>query len=131
MLTIHTRSATLSIVVGVLLLVAGVIAIALPFFAGIAASVFFGWLLMVASIVHLIYAWSERGAGAIIWQILIGLVYLITAFYLFAMPVSGVISLTLIFAIYIGMEGVMELALYFRIRAQSGAGYFLLDGVVS
>jgi len=25
----------------------------------------------------------------------------------------------------------MELALYFRIRAQRGAGYFLLDGVVS
>ena len=65
MLTTYTRSATWSIVVGVLLLVVGLLAIALPFFASIAASIFFGWLLMVASIAHLVYAWSERGAGAV------------------------------------------------------------------
>jgi uncharacterized membrane protein HdeD (DUF308 family) len=120
-----------SIFLGVVLMIAGLVAIMAPLFAGIAASIFFGWLLMVGGVAHLIYAWSERGAGAIIWQILIGVVYLIAAFYLFASPVSGVISLTLIFAIYIAMEGIMELGLYFRIRARHGAGYFLLDGVVS
>ena len=100
MLTTYTRSGVWSIFVAVLLLLAGLMAIALPFFAGIAASVFFGWLLMIAGIAHLVYAWSERGAGAVLWQILIGIAYLIAALYMLVLPVAGVVTLTLVLAFY-------------------------------
>ena len=46
-------------------------------------------------------------------------------------PVSGMMTLTLILAIYIGFEGVLELLLYFRLRPIQGAFFFLLDGAVS
>ena len=131
MLTTYTRSAVWSIVLGVLLLVAGVIAIALPFFAGIAASVFFGWLLMVASIVHLVYAWSERGAGAIVWQILIGVAYLIAALYMLVLPVAGVVTLTFVLTFYIVVTGIFELAVFFHLRGLPGAIWFLVDGLAS
>jgi uncharacterized membrane protein HdeD (DUF308 family) len=131
MLTTYTRSAVWSIVLGVLLLVAGVIAIALPFFAGIAASVFFGWLLMVAGIVHLVYAWSERGAGAIVWQILIGVAYLIAALYMLVLPVAGVVTLTLVLTFYIVVTGIFELAVFFHLRGLPGAIWFLVDGLAS
>jgi uncharacterized membrane protein HdeD (DUF308 family) len=84
--TTYTRSAGWSILLGVLLLLAGLLAIVAPFFAGIAASVFFGWLVLFAGIAHLVYAWSERGAGAILWQILIGIVYVIAALYMLVLP---------------------------------------------
>ncbi len=58
-LTTYTRSAGWSIFLRVLLLLAGLLAIIVPFFAGIAASVFFGWLVLFAGIAHLVYAWSE------------------------------------------------------------------------
>jgi len=45
MIATDTRSAFWSVFLGALLLLAGLIAIALPPIAGIAASVFFGWLL--------------------------------------------------------------------------------------
>ena len=131
MLTTHTRSATLSIVVGVLLLLVGLLAIALPFFAGIAASVFFGWLLLIAGIAHLVYAWSERGAGAVLWQILIGIAYLIAALYMLVLPVAGVITLTLVLAFYIVVAGIFELVVFSRLRGLPGTIWFLVDGLVS
>jgi uncharacterized membrane protein HdeD (DUF308 family) len=96
--TPYTRSTFWSIFLGVLLLIAGLIAIALPPIAGIAASVFFGWLLLIAGIAHLVYAWSERGAGAVIWQVLIGVVYVIAALYMLVLPVAGMAALTLVLA---------------------------------
>src|SRR5580692_8517324 len=94
--TPYTRSTFWSIFLGVLLLIAGLIAIALPPIAGIAASVFFGWLLLIAGIAHLVYAWSERGAGAVIWQVLIGIVYVIAALYMLVLPLAGMVTLTLV-----------------------------------
>ncbi|MCU1314044.1 MAG: hypothetical protein JWM54_1801 [Acidobacteriaceae bacterium] len=120
-----------SMVMGMLLLVAGLLAIMVPFFAGIAASVFFGCLVLVAGVAHIIYAWSERGVGAILWQILIGVVYIIAALYMLALPVAGVIALTLVLAVYIGVEGIFEIALYARLRHLPGTVWFLVDGLIS
>src|SRR6202022_4986043 len=85
--TTDTSAPGWSIFLGVLLLVAGFLAIIAPFFAGIAASVFFGWLVLFAGVAHLVYAWSERGAGSVIWQILVGNVYLIAGIYMLLLPV--------------------------------------------
>jgi uncharacterized membrane protein HdeD (DUF308 family) len=131
MLTTSTRFSSWSIVLGVVLILTGLAAIVLPFFAGIAASVFFGWLLMVGGIAHLVYAWSERGAGAVLWQILIGIVYLIASIYMLVLPVAGVVTLTLILSFYILFEGIFELVVYFRLRSLRGTVWFLVDGVIS
>src|SRR6201999_4558706 len=102
---IYPRSARWSIFVGALLLLAGLLAIAAPFFAGIAASVFFGWLILFAGVAHLVYAWSERGGGAILWQLLIGIVYVIAALYMLVLPIAGVVAFTLVLAFYIALQG--------------------------
>jgi len=130
-LTTYTSSARWSIFLGVLLILAGLLAIAKPFFAGIAASVFFGWLVLFAGVAHLVYAWSERGAGAILWQILIGLVYVIAALYMLVLPVAGVVALTLVLAFYIAAEGVFELVIFSLLRRLRGAIWFLIDGLAS
>jgi uncharacterized membrane protein HdeD (DUF308 family) len=131
MLTTYTHSGSWSIFLGVLLFIGGLVAIALPLFAGIAASVFFGWLLIFAGGAHLVYAWSERGAGAILWQILIGVAYLIAALYMLVLPVAGVIALTLVLAVYIAVSGIFELAVFFRLRGLPGTIWFLIDGLAS
>ena len=129
--TPYTRSTFWSIFLGVLLLIAGLIAIALPPIAGIAASVFFGWLLLIAGIAHLVYAWSERGAGAVIWQVLIGVVYVIAALYMLVLPLAGMVTLTLVLAFYIVVSGIFELVVFARLRLLRGAVWFLVDGLVS
>jgi uncharacterized membrane protein HdeD (DUF308 family) len=75
---------------------------------------------MVAGIAHLVYAWSERGGGAVLWQILIGIAYLIAAIYMLVLPVAGVVTLTLVLAFYILVAGIFELAVFFRLRGLPG-----------
>ena len=120
-----------SIFLGILLVMAGMFSIAAPFFAGIAASAFFGWLILIGGFAHLIYAWSERGAGAVLWQLLIGIVYVVAAVYILARPTVGVVALTLVLGVYIVLEGIFELALFSLVRKQPGSLWFLVDGLVS
>jgi uncharacterized membrane protein HdeD (DUF308 family) len=120
-----------SILLGVLLIVFGLLAIAAPFFAGIAASIFFGWLVLFGGVAHLVYAWSERGAGSILWQILIGLTYLVAGIYMLAIPIGGLLTITLVLAFYIAIEGALEIAAFFRLRRLPGATWFLIDGLIS
>jgi uncharacterized membrane protein HdeD (DUF308 family) len=129
--SVAAQSRGWSIFLGILLVVAGVVSIAAPMFAGIAASVFFGWLILIGGIAHLVYAWSERGAGAVIWQLLIGLVYLVAALYMLVEPVAGVVALTLVLVFYITLEGIFELIVFARLRRRSGSVWFLVDGLVS
>ena len=120
-----------SIFLGILLIVAGFASIALPLMAGIAASLFFGWLVLLGGITHLVYAWFERGAGHVLWQILIGLLYMGAAIFMLLLPVSAVAALTLVLGWYIAIEGVFELIVYSRLRKVPGTGWFLFDGIVS
>lgn len=120
-----------SVFLGILLVVAGVISFAAPFFAGIAASVFFGWLILFGGIAHLVYAWSERGAGAVLWQLLIAVVYAVAALYMLTRPVASLVALTLVLGYYIVLEGVLELVMFSRLRKRPGAVWFLVDGLLS
>ncbi|MGA9585868.1 MAG: DUF308 domain-containing protein [Terracidiphilus sp.] len=120
-----------SIALGILLLITGLFSLAAPVFAGIAASVFFGWLVLFGGIAHLVYAWSQRGAGTIIWQILIGVVYIIAGLYMLFHPLAGMALLTLVLAAYILFEGIFELIVFSRIRHLRGSVWFLIDGLVS
>ena len=128
---IHMTSTTRSIAMGIVLLLVGMVAIAVPFIAGIAASVVFGWLLLIAAIAHLVYAWSERRARAILWQVLIGIAYLAASLYMLLLPVAGVVTLTLVVAFYILAEGAFAVVLFFRLRRLRGAGWFLANGIIS
>jgi len=126
-----TYSTGWSIALGILLILFGCLFIAAPLFGGVAASLFFGWLILLGAIAHFAYAWVQRGVGGVIWQILIGCAYLFASIWIFWHPVGGIIALTLILAAYIAAEGVLELVLFFTMRSQSGRTWLLLDGIVS
>jgi uncharacterized membrane protein HdeD (DUF308 family) len=129
--TSHPRSSAWSIALGVLLVISGLLSIAAPFFAGIAASVFFGWLVLFAGVAHLVYAWSEKRAGAVFWQILIGIVYVIAALCMLFLPVAGIVALTVMLGFYMTIEGIVEIILFSLIRELRGAAWFLIDGLLS
>jgi len=120
-----------SMVLSVLMIAAGVLAIFSPAIAGVAATVLFGWLLIFSGILHLVYAWQAGRAGAVVWEILVGMLYGGIGVYLLARPVAGLESLTLALAVYLVMEGVLEFVLAFAIRPLAGSGWLLLDGIVT
>jgi len=125
------RATTWSLVVSVLMIVSGVLAIGLPMVAGIAVTAVVGWLLIPSRVLHLALAWRGDRAGAVVWEILLGLAYGVIGFYVLANPVAGLASLTLAVAIYLFVEGVLEFILSFQLRPAPGAGWLLVDGIVT
>jgi uncharacterized membrane protein HdeD (DUF308 family) len=125
------RSSGLSIVIAILLILAGLAAIFLPFLAGVAVSIAVGWLLLFAGIIHLFFGWHTRSAGAVIWKILVGLAYLFAAIYILDHPGRGLLTLTLVLAFYLFFEGIFEAVIYSRLRRFPGSGWFLFDAIVT
>src|SRR5260370_28963357 len=124
-------STTWSIVLSVLMMVAGVLAIFVPVIAGVTVTAIVGWLLVFSGLLHFAFAWRAGRAGAVLWESLLGVVYGGIGFYMLASPLGGLASLTLAIAIYLLLEGVLELALSFQLRPAPGSGWLLVDGIIT
>jgi uncharacterized membrane protein HdeD (DUF308 family) len=129
--TIAKESVGWSIGVSVLMIIAGVLAIVIPPVAGITVLLIVAWLLMFSGAFHFVFAWHTRTAGGLIWEVLLGILYLSVGVYALLHPVAGLASLTLLLAAYLLVEGVLELVLSFRLRPMRGSSWLLLDGVIT
>lgn len=129
--TIAKQSVRWSIVVSILMILAGVLAIVIPPAAGIAVTILVGWLLVFSGAAHLVFGWHTRTAGGFVWELLLGVLYILVGAYLLFHPVAGLASLTLALAIYLFAEGVLEFILSFRLRGMSGRGWLLFDGIIT
>jgi uncharacterized membrane protein HdeD (DUF308 family) len=125
------KATTWSIVLSVLMIAAGVLAICVPVIAGVTVTAIVGWLLVFSGLLHLAFAWRAGRAGAVLWEILLGVVYGAIGFYLLASPVAGLASLTLAIAIYLLIEGALEFVLSFQLRPAPGSGWLMADGIVT
>ena len=125
------HASTISILWGVLLIVFGIVAIALPFLAAVVVNAMVAWLIILAGAVHLMIAFHAHGAGNVIWKVLVGIAYVCFGIYLIVHPRLGVASLTLVLAVLFLLEGVFDLVLYAKMRAMHGSSWFLLDGIIT
>ena len=128
---IHRDSVTWTIAFSILLIVLGLAALALPFLAGVAVEAIVAWLLLFGGIAHLVLAFHVRGAGAHLWEALIGIAYLVAGVFLFLHPLAGLISLTLFLGAYLLMKGLFELVAGFTLRGVQGGTWLFIDAVIS
>jgi uncharacterized membrane protein HdeD (DUF308 family) len=125
------HASTISIVLGVLLILLGLLAVASPFLAAVAVNAFIAWMIVFAGIVHLTLAFRVHGAGSIIWKLLVGVAYVCFGVYVILHPVLGVVSLTLILASLFLVEGIFDLVLYAKMRSIHGSSWLLIDGIIT
>src|SRR6201987_4217261 len=92
--TIAKESVGWSIGLSVLMIIAGVFAIVIPPAAGIAVLVVVAWLLMLSGAVHLVFAWHTRTTGGMLWELLVGILYIFGGMYVLLHPVAGLATLT-------------------------------------
>jgi uncharacterized membrane protein HdeD (DUF308 family) len=57
--------------IAIVMIVLGIIVIAFPFFATITSTVLFGWIFIFAGISQITYTFQSRGAGQIVWKIIL------------------------------------------------------------
>ena len=129
--TIVGKSLGWSIALSILMILAGIVAIVIPPVAGIAITILVGWLLVFSGGAHLIFGWQTRDTGGLLWELLVGILYLVVGIYLLINPLMGVVSLTLALAIYLFMEAVLEFILAVRSRPMRGSGWLFLDAIIT
>jgi uncharacterized membrane protein HdeD (DUF308 family) len=129
--TIAKKSVGWSIGISVLMIVAGIFAIVVPPVAGIAVLAVVAWLLMFSGAAHLVFAWHTRTAGGMIWELLLGILYIFVGVYTLLHPLAGLAALTLVLAVYLFVEGVLEFILSFRLRPMPGSNWLLFDGIIT
>jgi uncharacterized membrane protein HdeD (DUF308 family) len=114
-----------------LMILAGILAIAVPWIAGVAVAALVGWLLILSGILHLAFAWRGAHGAAVMWEALLGVLYGATGLYIVLNPIAGLASLTLVVSAYLFFEGVLELVLFVLLRSMTGAAWFVVDGLVT
>ena len=128
---IARESAGWTIAFGVLLIILGLFALMVPLIAGVAVAVMFGWLLILGGVAHLVVSWHLRHAGGFIWELLVGLAYIVMGVFLLAHPLAGLFALTAFLGSYLLVKGIFELIMWFRLRRLHGGGWVLFDAIIS
>jgi uncharacterized membrane protein HdeD (DUF308 family) len=109
--------------------VCGILAIILPLTISFGIALIIGCLVLAAGIGHLVFAFETRTVGGFLWQILVSLLYAMAAICLLVNPLFSVLSLSLFLAIFLLLEGILEFALYFRLRRFHHSIWLLVDGI--
>ncbi|MUG94750.1 HdeD family acid-resistance protein [Scytonema sp. UIC 10036] len=120
-----------SLWVGVLLIVLGISAIAMPAVSTIFAETWVALILISSGAAKLSYAVQTRDRGGFIWKLLLSGLYIATGIMLFVYPYTGILTLTLLLGSFLLTEGVFELFLAFRLRPQENWTWVLGNAIVT
>ncbi len=119
------------LLLSIFLIISGIIAILMPNISTIVAETWIAVILAVSGVTKLIYAFQSREDGGFIWKLLLSILYIATGVYLFVFPLSGVLTLTLLFGSFLLTEGVFELILAYQLRSQKNWGWVLTNAIVT
>ena len=115
----------------IVMIVLGFLAVFLPLTTGLGVSILVGWIIVFGGFAYLAHAFAAQGAGAFLWRMLIGIVYIVGGGYLAFHPGLALESLTLVVAAIFFIEGVVEIVVFFQFRTLPGSGWILFDAIVT
>jgi uncharacterized membrane protein HdeD (DUF308 family) len=118
---------------GVVIALLGILAIAMPYIATLATSIFIGWLLIASSVLGLYAVYSAgKDAPGFWWNLITAILYLAAGILLLGNPVTGALSLTIVLAAYLLAGGVAKIVLGFQHKKDIPNAWFwiLFSGLV-
>jgi uncharacterized membrane protein HdeD (DUF308 family) len=122
----------LFLIEGIILVILGILAILIPVAASIAVTIILGWLFLVSGIVGLITTFWARHAPGFWWALLSAVLATAAGIVLLLWPVSGTISLTLLLIVFFVIEGVVSImyALEHKKELSGRWGWMLVSGII-
>ena len=122
----------LFLVEGVVLLVLGATAVALPLLATLALTIIIGWLFLVSGVTGIVTTFWMRQAPGFWWSLISAVLGIAVGLILLASPVSGAFSLTLVLIAFFVIEGVVSImfALDHKRELTGRWGWMLVSGFV-
>jgi uncharacterized membrane protein HdeD (DUF308 family) len=125
--TLTHRSGWL-LVLGIVQIIAGTIAFAIPIVASFAAVAIFGAVLLVTATFQLIHAFKIGTWPRSAWYGLGGVLYAIAGLLVIAFPLGGALTLAVLLAILFIADGALRLVFATSVSTAVGPGWFLAAG---
>jgi uncharacterized membrane protein HdeD (DUF308 family) len=119
------------VALGVLTVIAGLLSIAAPHLSGLSVTVMVGIALLVAGIARTVGAFHAGSFGQGALAFIGGLLTLAAGMILVVRPGIGLASLTLVLGFYLLVDGIAGAVLAFRVRPVKGWGWILLSAVMA
>jgi uncharacterized membrane protein HdeD (DUF308 family) len=117
---------------GIVLIILGTLALLVPAVASVAATIVFGWILLLSGIVGLIATFRAQGSPGFTWSLISALLGIAAGVILLTMPVQGALTLTAVLIAFLLVEGVATVlfALEHRKGSSGRWSWVLASGVV-
>jgi uncharacterized membrane protein HdeD (DUF308 family) len=122
---------TVFIIEGIVLLLLGAAAIAVPPIATLSATIVIGWVLMISGVAGLISTFGAQSAPGFLWSLVSAAIAVVAGGVLIWSPVGGAVSLTLLLIAFFAAEGVATI--FYALSHRDSAnrwGWLLASGVV-
>ena len=125
------KNAGLTVVSGIILLIAGTLAVLSPFVAGVSITIMVGAMLAISGIGQCFLAFKAGAFGRGLMVFVVGVLMTITGFYIMNQPLAGLATLTIILMSYLLATGVLEIIVAFQLKPAGGWGVELFNGIVT
>ncbi|MHC0052219.1 HdeD family acid-resistance protein [Actibacterium sp. D379-3] len=119
------------LIIGVLLVLGGIVALANPLAATLAVDVMVGVLFVIGGIVQLMLAFRADAGDGRFWTGLMGALGILVGVALLADPMTGAVSLTLMLGILLLVLGLSRLILAWGLKETSFFWLLVASGVIS
>jgi uncharacterized membrane protein HdeD (DUF308 family) len=119
------------IFLGILTVIFGIVAIGSPLITGVAVAVFVGFLLLASGVAQIIHAFKSKQWGTGFWGTVIGVLGVAAGLLMVFRPLVGLVTMTMLLAIYFLVDGISEIIAAFRIKPDQGWGWVLFNGVIA
>ena len=125
------KNAGLTVISGVILIIAGTFAIMSPLVAGVSITILVGAMLAISGVSQCFLAFKTGAFGRGLMVFLVGVMMTIVGIYMMNQPVAGLATLTIILMWYLLATGVFEIIVSFQLKPASGWALELFNGVVT
>ncbi len=112
--------AWLRILLGIILIIAGVVVLGNVMWFSVVGAMIIGIAAIVGGAFEIIHAFWTKGWGGFIWQIILGVLYIIARIFVLSNPVEGVLTLTWVIAVVFIASGLVRLFIGFQTWSVGG-----------
>ncbi len=119
-------------ITGIIFIILGALSIIYPFYSSLGVEVFFGALFLLGGIFKVFGAFEDKGQKHYIWNFFIGALFIIAGVYMFAQPLAGLLTLTMVLMALFFAQGIFMIIAGFQLRdTNSRWGWSVFSGLLT
>lgn len=119
------------VALGVIYLIAGVLALGSVFFATVVSVLFVGAMMIVAGVAEIINAFQFKTWGKFLFWLLLGALYVVAGFITFENPLLAAATLTLFLGVALVVSGIVRIFLAFGMNSAAPWGMVAISGLIT